>query len=119
MPWRCLVLASAQRGMRSPEAQGQLSGSGPDQGHIQWCGQTRGSPERDIIFSCPGWIPSRNTKAIRCRGQSQHSLFCVGSKLPTGRAGSQTVQALLGWGLPTRCEGDLGITPFPFTPREE
>lgn len=32
-----------------------------------------------FVFSCPSWMPSRNSEAVRRRGQSPHFLFSVGA----------------------------------------
>lgn len=54
-------------------------------------GSPEGPRKRDISFSCPVWIPSRDTRLSDARAKVSLPLFCVGSKLPPGRAGSQVV----------------------------
>lgn len=76
-----------------------------------------GPRERDIIFPCPGCIPSENTKAIRSRAKVSISCSVWGSNWPQAgldKPGFQVVQAILGWGAPHHVQRGLEHHSFSF-----
>lgn len=72
----------------------------------------------DVVFSCPGWILSRNTKAVRSRGQSQ--CFLHGAGAQGGHRQHWTELARGGLGCPDRVQrGAWAPFDFPSTPSEK
>lgn len=77
-----------------------------------------GSLGMDVVFSCPGWILSRNTKAVRSRGQSQ--CFLHGAGAQGGHRQHWTELARGGLGCPDRVRrGAWAPFDFPSTPSEK
>lgn len=76
--WESWVVrgVSTQRGVGSPGARPQIRGS------LSAAWATKRVPRKGSFLPYPGWIPFKNTKAIRYRGPSQHFLFRAGLSWP-------------------------------------